>query len=55
METWILILAIVTAPNQSIYDMAYELKSQEDCWKKADYIRQLRGDVIQTFCVKKKS
>ena len=55
METWILILAIVSAPNQSIYDMAYELKSQEACYKKADYIRQIRGDVIQTFCIKKGS
>ena len=53
METWILILAIVSAPNQIIYDPAFKTISQEACWKKADYIRQMRGEVVQTFCIKK--
>ena len=53
METWLLILAIVIAPDRLLYDPAFKFNSLTDCYNKADLIRQMRGDVVQTFCIKK--
>ena len=54
MEIWILILVINLGPDKFLYDPAFETVSKEACQKQADFVRQTRGDAVQTFCVKKR-